>query len=218
MDAHLQFADISNNNGGAAFHAHAYKSAGHKLIGLKASEGMGFTDPDYAAWAHAAHAAGLAVLHYHFARPESGNPIEQARHFRQSVGDHFIKGRDRLCVDLETSVPKEGAAWLREFEAELAHLGVDIHDDLIGYTFKSYFDEGQPTIASGAWWIAAWGAAMREREGLGRGQYLWAHQYTNGVVGPEPHVFAGIRGTCDGSVINKRSLHLIEQALGGKRA
>jgi GH25 family lysozyme M1 (1,4-beta-N-acetylmuramidase) len=219
MDAHLLFADISNNNGGAAFHGHAYKSAGHKLIGLKASEGSGFIDPDHAAWAHAAHAAGLAVLHYHFARPEAGNPIGQARHFKEALGGHFIKGRDRLACDLETSLPKEGKAWLGEFVAELARLGVDVHDDLVGYTFLSYFQEaGGITIPSGAWWIAAWGRLMREREGLGNGQYLWAQQITNGVVGPEPHTFAGIRGHCDGSVINKRSLSLIEKALAGRRA
>lgn len=218
MDAHLLFADLSNNNGDAsAFHGHAYKSAGHKVIALKASEGTGFTDPRYAAWAHAAHAAGLAVVHYHFGRPEDGNPIGQATHFHNTAKPHFIKGRDRLCIDLETSMPTEGKAWLGEYETQLAHLGADIHDDLIGYTFKSYFEEGALTIASNAWWIASWGALMREREALGRNQYLWAQQYTNGVVGPDPHAFAGIRGNCDGSVINKRSLNLIERALSGKR-
>lgn len=215
MDAHLLFADLSNNNGDQdTFHGHAYKSAGHKVIALKVSEGASFVDPRHAAWAHAAHAAGLAVIHYHFARPEAGNPIGQATHFKQALADHFIKGRDRLCIDLETSMPSEGRAWLREFETQLSRLKVDTHDDLIGYTFKSYFEEGELTIASNAWWIAAWGALMRDREGLGRGQYLWAQQYTNGVVGPDPHVFAGIRGHCDGSVINRRSMSLIEKALG----
>jgi GH25 family lysozyme M1 (1,4-beta-N-acetylmuramidase) len=217
MDAHLLFADLSNNNGDQdTFHGHAYKSAGHKVIALKVSEGASFVDPRHAAWAHAAHAAGPAVIHYHFGRPESGNPIGQATHFHNTVKPHFIKGRDRLCIDLETSMPAEGRAWLREYEAQLIRLKVDTHNDLVGYTFKSYFEQGQLTITSGAWWIAAWGALMREREGLGRDQYLWAQQYTDGVHGPEPHTFAGIRGHCDGSTINKRSLSLIEKALAGR--
>jgi GH25 family lysozyme M1 (1,4-beta-N-acetylmuramidase) len=213
MDPRQLFADISSNNPG--FHGHAYKSAGHRVIAIKATEGVTFTSPPYAAWAHAAHAAGLAVVHYHFARPELGQPRQQAQHFWATVKAHYLRGRDRLVADVETGSPSEAVAWLREYEAELATLaGTEPHDQLIGYTFKSYYEAAALELHSRAWWIAAWGPLMDLRGDLGRHQYLWAQQFTDGQVGPEPHAFAGIAGICDGSLINKRSLDLIERALG----
>lgn len=213
------WADISSNNGPpGAFNAHAYKSAGHKLIGIKATESTGYTSPRYLGWVRAAHAAGLAAAHYHFGRPENGDPQGQARHFWSVVQEHFLRGRDRLVIDLETPIhdPREGGRWVPEFDREIERLVGDAPADrLIGYTFLSYFHEaGAPVLRSRAWWLAAWGPLMREREALPGGQYLWAHQFSDGRIGPEPHHFAGIAGTCDGSVINRRSLALIEDALG----
>lgn len=227
MDPHTLFADIAAV-GERAFNGHAYKSAGHKIIAMKATEGVGFTDPGHGPWAHAAHAAGLAVVHYHFCHPDQ-NPVQQARHFWAVVEPRYIRGRDRLAADLEIGDPKTAARWLTAFERELARLThAGPSDQLLGYTYQSYFDQaaaaGAPLeLASRAWWIAAWGALMRERAELGHGQFLWAQQYTDGRAGPDPHVFAGVigrapGGVCDGSVINKRSLSLIERALGGHHA
>jgi GH25 family lysozyme M1 (1,4-beta-N-acetylmuramidase) len=219
-DPAVLFADVSSND--RAFNGHAYKSAGHKLIAIKATEGDQYVNPNHGAWAHAAHAAGLAVAHYCFCRPENGDPAGQAVHFWQTVQPHYLRGRDRLVFDVETDTPGNGSRWLADADSELLrHSGGTPSDQPIGYTFLSYFEQGRPELRSRAWWLAAWGPVLRERQPLAGGQYLWAQQYTNGAVGPEPHVFAGVTGpgpggACDGSVLNKRSLYLIEQALGRK--
>lgn len=215
-DPHVLFADLSSNN--PSLNAHAYKSAGHKVIAIKATEHTDYVNPRHAEWAHAAHAAGLAVVHYHFCRPENGNPVGQAVHFWQSVRSHYLRGRDRLAFDLETGEPGSSVAWLREADKHLCAInGGAPGDEPIGYTFLSYFEAAPLELTSAAWWIAAWGAKMRQRQKLARGQYLWAQQYTDGTgYGPGPQRFAGIPGICDGSIINKRTLSLIEKALGSK--
>jgi GH25 family lysozyme M1 (1,4-beta-N-acetylmuramidase) len=209
-------ADISSNDEG--FNGHAYKSAGHKVIMIKATEGLTYVNPLYAGWAHAAHAAGLAVAHYHFCRPEQADAGGQADHFWNAVKPHFLKGRDRLVFDLETGTPTSTDAYLAELDARVGELSPGAEP--IGYTFLSYLNEagGRLKLRSKAWLIAAWGALLEERGSLPGGQWLWGQQYTDGQFGPAPHSFAGVRGPgggpCDGSVVNKRSINLIEQALG----
>lgn len=213
------FADIYSDD---HFNAHAYRSAGHRVIAIKATEGAGYVNPHHAAWVDAAHAAGLAVVHYHFCRPENGNAGGQGAHFWNAVRPRYHRG-DRLAFDLETGNPRTAGAWLREADAMVCQLnGGAPPDRPVGYTYLSYFNEAGGTLSlrSHAWWMAAWGALLRLRTRLAGGQYLWAQQFTDGHFGPEPHRFAGVigtgaGGTGDGSVINKRSLYLIDRAKKG---
>lgn len=73
-------ADISNNND--SVNINAYAKAGFRAIGIKASEGVSFFDPDHRGWCYAAGGKHLSIFHYHFARPDSGNsPEAEAAHF-----------------------------------------------------------------------------------------------------------------------------------------
>src|SRR5947209_3282825 len=74
--------DISHHQGAPQFPA--MKSAGHDFVVLKVSEGTGFVDPQFAASRAAAHAAGLVVGLYHFAR--AGDAGTEAAFFAGTVG------------------------------------------------------------------------------------------------------------------------------------
>ena len=201
-----QFADVSSNNAG--FHAGAYRSAGHRAVMIKATQGTGFVNPDYTQWVTDAHNHGLAVFHYHFA--DLSNPQREMDHFWQTVKPHFkrppevphVPG-DALVIDLEVGAPHEGAGWLREAEPHLSH--ISDFEEIVCYTFLSYFEIGELRMNSRRFHIAAWGEHLPyswHSGALPGNQNLFAWQYTDGVHGGEPHRYAGMPGVCDGSVLN----------------
>ena len=210
------FADLSANN--SSFTAKSYAAAGHLAVSIKATEDHTYVSPPYARWVNDAHAHKLAVFHYHFARPEHGGPDAQAEHFWHTVKPHFRRPGDYVVVDVETGSPAAGKAFTTEYDKHLKKIS-GTHPVL--YTFLSYFNEGNLTISSKRIWIAAWGSerpGSAHWDGLEGGQDVWAWQYTDGVNGPEPHSFAGISGSCDGSRLNPqttKSLKAQLQALTG---
>lgn len=186
------FADISSNN--PRFNAMQYASGGFAAIAIKATEDTGYINPEYAGWVAAARRYRLPIFHYHFARPEHGNPHGQAVHFWDVVHDHFRRPGDYVVVDIETGTPREGAVWLREYDYSLRNIS-GTHP--LGYTYDAYFEEGALTINSKQWWLAALGGS---RPGnalwhLARGQNLFAWQFSFSAE------TAGI-GACDRSVLN----------------
>lgn len=193
-------ADLSNNN--PHFDAAAYRKAGHRVIALKATEGVGGYQAIHGTRTAAAHADGVKVVHYHFAHPENHpDGRVEAREFWTHVKPHYRRG-DRLCLDIEvnpgrTSIP----AYVRAFVGELARLG---HQHTWVYTYTSYAREhGVLTIvpAGCRLWLADYQKLSRTPAGLPR---LWAHQFTDGRSGPQPHAMAGI-GQCDVSRLSARA-------------
>lgn len=63
------FADLSNNN--SIYDAKEYRKAGHVIVALKASEGSGFADGRHRGWALQSGLNRIAVVHYHFGRPDN---------------------------------------------------------------------------------------------------------------------------------------------------
>lgn len=190
------YSDVSSNN--AYFNAAQYKSAGHRVIAVKATEGTGYINPDYAGWVHTAHAHGLAVLHYHFARPENGNPVGQAKHFWEVSQEHFVRPGDYLFWDVETDGPGNAGAWLKEADRYL-NTFARVHPWL--YTPLSYYETGHLTVASRHFVIAAWGV---RKPTLRRGDTLAGWQYGDGHYGPNgyPRTFAGIPGNPDSNLLS----------------
>lgn len=204
------FADISSNN--ASFDAQKYASAGHLLIGIKATQGRGFVNPDWSAWVRDAHANRLAVLHYHFV--DGSGAVSEANHFWMTARQHFDASRDRLAIDFENpALARLGAAapgYLAEFDHQLHHLS-GIH--AIGYTFRSALSAAL-RVDSGKWWVAAfgnqWPAGARRRLPSGT---LWAWQFTDGEIGADgPRGAAGI-GRCDVSVLSPPIVNLLRKTL-----
>lgn len=189
------WADISNYTD--RFAAQNYAKAGHRAIGVLATDGERFVSDKHAEQSAHAHEAGLHVVHYHFARPEDDpRAVGEAAHFYGAVKPHFVRG-DRVVIDFERAHP-EGPAALGRYGQQLDDrlLTISGHE-AIGYSFWDFLlNAGRELrVNSGWWWVARYGARILWLPG---GRKLWSQQYTDGIAGPEPHRFAGI-GNCDGS-------------------
>lgn len=202
-------ADISSNN--RSFNAHQYASAGHLLIIIKATQGTNFTNPTHQVWTRDAHAAGLAVMHYHFC--DGASPLLEAQHFWATVKPLWRNG-DRLAIDFEQ--PALGALGPRG-PAYLAALDHELHKHsgqwAIGYTFASALSPSL-RVQSGKWWVAAFGNTWpaRARRQLPNGT-MWAWQFTDGLEGAQgPRGAAGI-GQCDMSVLSPPIVQLLHKTL-----
>lgn len=190
------YGDISSNNG--SFNAAQYKSAGHRVIAIKATEGTGYVNPDYSGWVHTAHEHGLSVLHYHFARPENGDPNGQVKHFWNVVREHFVRPGDYVFFDVETGPVSEAHAWLKEADSHMSAIG-HVHPWV--YCPLSYYESGGLEVASRNFVIAAWGT---HKPTLRKGDNIAGWQYGDGRYGPNgyPRSFAGIPGTADSNLLS----------------
>jgi lysozyme len=74
--------DLSHHQGSPDFAQ--VRAAGRQFVVLKATEGTTWRDPECAASRGRAHAAGLVVGLYHFAR--AGDPVEEAAWFATATG------------------------------------------------------------------------------------------------------------------------------------
>lgn len=188
------FADISNNNAG--FNAETYRKSGHVLIAIKATEGIHFVDPDHRGWCLQAGGKHIAVVHYHFARPDLNLDAQaEARHFL-SVALPLTGGRDYLVVDIERATPQgwsHDPAWTREFD-----LYVRKHSRFfpIVYASRSVLQQSDQWLTGNPKrvWDADWST---DHDFAPDGYNCVMRQFTDGVFGPEPHSLPGIEGICD---------------------
>jgi GH25 family lysozyme M1 (1,4-beta-N-acetylmuramidase) len=96
--------DVSSNDhsGGRSIDWAGQANAGVRFAYVKATEGVGYVNPYFDSDYHAAKNQGLYVGAYHFARPDSGNPVGQA--------DYFINNA-QWTVDGATLVPFLDIEW-----------------------------------------------------------------------------------------------------------
>lgn len=199
--ARYLMADVSNHQRNV--NLAKYKKAGHRVIGLKATEGVGYVDPLYVSRVKRAHAMGLKVVHYHFARPDNHPaPWAEAEFFAKTVKP-FLKRGDRVCLDLETpsrnvNMPK----YARGFADRVRKLLKVKYPWFYSYTgfIHQYIGVQPPKTRL---WLADYSPPiLGKRSGLGT---IWAHQFTDGTRGPTPHILPGI-GRCDVSKLSRRAL------------
>jgi GH25 family lysozyme M1 (1,4-beta-N-acetylmuramidase) len=214
MDRRI-FPDISNFTG--RFEAHQAASAGGLLVGILATDGLGFMSPSYAQQAAHAHEAGLRVWHYHFARPEvnpRGNG--EASHFWSTAKRHYRPG-DRLSLDVERTHPRDTADGpALQLRAYIEHVDRQLHQvsgiHQVAYMPDSLFRACGPglQVLSGDFWIASWGGNVAR---LGGRRRMVAQQISNGQEGFEPFRYPGI-GACD---TNRLQRWYLRQLLKSKR-
>jgi GH25 family lysozyme M1 (1,4-beta-N-acetylmuramidase) len=100
-------ADISSAQG--SFDAAAYAASGRQAIIVKATEGVGYINPHYAAWRDAAHEHGLVTGEYHYMGDSVHGvlhpAVDEAHYFLGVVGP-WSPGRLAVC-DVES--PQHGA-------------------------------------------------------------------------------------------------------------
>lgn len=182
----MQGIDVSNWQGTVNW-AKA-KAAGTSFAIVKATEGTGFVDKQFAAnWA-GAKKAGVIRGAYHYARPEL-DAKAQAKHFVDTVkpeaGDLF------LVLDLEATKGKSKAdvlKWTSEFVAEIkAKTG---HVPFL-YTYPSFWRDtlGNPKDTFGCpLWIAHYGAKTPSIPGGWTDYAIWQYSDKGKVAGVSGNV------------------------------
>ena len=119
--------DVSNVNS-PKINVAEQVAAGVKFAYVKASEGVHFTDGDFAMYSGAARNSGIYVGAYHYARPDRSNGTAQADYFLDRAG--YVADGRTLPPMLDIEWPWEGSGstwpcygltpaamsqWIREF-------------------------------------------------------------------------------------------------------
>lgn len=90
----------------------------YTFLGIKVTEGTGYTDPTYSSHRSKARAKGVVPIFYHFARPEQGSAAAQAKRLVSHAG---ARRGELLCLDLEASKLSQAKtnAWAKAFGSAL---------------------------------------------------------------------------------------------------
>lgn len=171
-----------------------YKKNANFVI-VKASEGVGFTDKQFARSQSEARRVGLPIGYYHFARPDLGNdPAVEADWFLKVVGAP-VEG-EMLCLDFEVSCA-DPVGWCKKFLDRIAFM----RD---GYRPLIYMDQSRtsgfnwkPVVDSGyGLWLASYTYDPNVNTGkIGAWPFMAMQQWTSSQVVP------GIIGNVDGNVL-----------------
>jgi GH25 family lysozyme M1 (1,4-beta-N-acetylmuramidase) len=193
------FVDISAYQGSidfVAYRAWAASIDGIARIAMKSSEGVGFTDPSFAANRSRALAAGIdCIYYYHFARPGLGNNAQQEANWQyDAVG--AVRAQDLLILDFEENAPQATGAWAY---AWLAQQESNYGGKLPGiYASSSYIQQRlqDARLVRYPLWLANWTFTPDARPSCPPPwtsyQFL---QYTDKATG-----IPGIAGTVDANV------------------
>jgi len=151
---------------------------------IKATDGVGYVDPNMTANAAGAKAVGLPYGCYHFARPgtESGNTLKSAIDDARAEADAllavaFPKSGDLLPVlDLETAglPPTRLVAWTK---AWLERVTERIGTKPMLYTFPGFWAKTGNTAEFGSYplWIAHWGVSEPQLPNGWRRHTIWQY-------------------------------------------
>ena len=160
--------DVSGHQGPVDWAAAA--GAGAKFTYVKATEGTGFVNPQYAQQYDGAHAAGIIRGAYHFARPDVSGGAEQAEYFIAHGGGWRPDGTTLPgALDIEYNPygdvcygknPADMTAWIADFTG----------------TYLAKVRRSALIYTSTAWWKRCTGNTAR----FGNTDPLWLARY-----GPE---------------------------------
>jgi lysozyme len=187
--------DISHHNGAGLDFAKA-KAAGTLGVIHKATQGLGYKDPQYDKNKSAALKAGLWWGAYHFATGD--DPRKQADFFLKSIGD---QDDTLLILDFEHN-PAGSSMDINGSHAFVTYLN-EKRGKFPGLYAGSYMkellkDKDDAVLANCWFWLAQYGAKATVPSTWPTWT-MW--QYTDGGLGPDPHSVDGI-GRCDRSLFN----------------
>ncbi len=188
--------DVSANNGVIDW-SQVVKNTTVNFAFIKASEGVGYTDPKFLVNATKAKEAGLKIGYYHFASLNTTNDIADAK----AEADYFISVIKKappadlpLILDLETN--KVGLdkihvlEWINAFFNELKLAG---YTNYAIYSYTPFLNENlnsNHSLGNIPLWIAQYSNSPIPKLPVGWSNY-WIHQYSaKGNV-------CGIKGNVD---------------------
>jgi lysozyme len=181
--------DVSHHNGGGLDFG-AAANAGTLAVAQKATQGVSWTDPTWAANRAGILAAGLLFGSYHFGDGSDGGA--QATHFLQTVGPN---PGELLCLDFEqntagpTMTIEEARAFVTTINDQIGKWPVLYGGHYLKDTLAGTAD---PVLANCPLWLAQYGPTAVLPPGW-TAWTLW--QYTDGAIG-HPAPVPGI-GHCD---------------------
>lgn len=158
-----------------------------EFAAIKATEGVGYTDPQFARNWSEAQRVGLVRLAYHFARPDlSNSALSEAMWFARSVP---LAEGDGLMLDFEVGFP-DPVTWCLTFLAEMhRRTGVRPLIYLNRGHLAAY--DWSPVVADDyGLWLAAWDGKPDRPDGS-PWPFVAMKQYTSSGSLP------GIRGRVD---------------------
>jgi len=134
------------------------KAAGQSFVYLKATEGVSYTNPYYAANSRDANTAGLLRGAYHFARPDSssGDAVAEARYFVGVTGTS-LTGQLPPALDIEDSGGLSASAlvtWTKAFLDEVERLTGRVPVIYTGPSFWQTYTGNSTAFARYPLWIA----------------------------------------------------------------
>lgn len=177
---------------------------------IKATEGTGYTDPTYVQQQQLIKGAGLKFGMYHFCTAAN----------LQGQIDNFLRyaspDPDELfCADWEdygdnTMSLTNVKTWIKEVEDALKRPGECVLYS--GNTAKEALgNEVDTFLGERRLWLCQYGSNPTWQRSW---EEPWGWQFTDGQVGPEPHVIAGI-GPCDINSYDGMAEELIEEWASG---
>jgi lysozyme len=194
----LLVADLSNNNGANAYDPIAYRAGGHVIIGLKASEGTGFADPDHRRWCLMSGLHKIAVIHYHFGRPDLSTGADEADWFLH-VTAGLLGPHDYVVYDGERAA--NGAFGLDVLHCRAFDNRIRERTRFEPLLYASASQLGGAADALGGTNKRDWDANYSSNADThAPGHTCVLRQFTDGVLGPEPHTLPGV-GRCDISIM-----------------
>jgi len=189
--------DLSHHNGTVNFQK--VKASGILGVIHKATQGVGYVDPNYAANRKKALDAGLLWGSYHFG--VGGDGVDQADHFLGVVGPGQ-PGEQRLMV-LDFEANSQGTSMsLIEAHAFLTHVQAST-GRFPGFYSGHYVKEllgtsSDPILAQCWFWLSQYGPTAVVPPNW-KTWTMW--QYTDGGMGAQPHTVPGA-GRCDRDQFN----------------
>ena len=201
--------DISHHNGNIDLNQ--AKQAGIVGVIHKATQGTGMVDNMYQTNRGKAQAAGLLWGAYHFGT--AGDGAQQADFFLSKAN---ADAQTLLVLDYEPN--GNSTMTLDQAKAFVTRIN-EVTGKFPGFYSGSLIKEqlgnkpADPVLAQCFLWLAQYGPAPKNIPQTWPTWTLW--QYTDGVLGPQPHSVAGI-GNCDRDQFNGTIESL--QALWGAAA
>jgi GH25 family lysozyme M1 (1,4-beta-N-acetylmuramidase) len=171
-------------------------AAGYNFASIKSTEGNYYVDPDYAADAQAAVAAGMYIAPYHFANPPKSTGAAQAEYAYTNTGDYKVGGSNLpMVLDIEYD-PYAAAndtnecyglsasamvSWISSFVTEATTLTGAAPTIYTTQDWWATCTDDSTAFTSDPLWVAAYSSGSPDALPYGTDWAMW--QYTsNGAV------------------------------------
>lgn len=198
-DVTLTGPDISHHQGVVDMRA-VHDEGRHTFVGIKATEGTSYIDPQFRRNRDHARDVGLIRLLYHFGRPgkvvTEADARSEAAYFFGAIGE--LEPGEVAVLDIEDSAVAAGVnlgpwslAFLDEIDRRTGRAGGSAEDDAVVYTYGPFASAHlrlSNRLGDRDLWLAAYSASPRVSAPW-RSWTFW--QWTSNGTCP------GIAGRCD---------------------